>query len=151
MRAQTRFGAAVLGLAALVVPAAPASASLMVSTNLASFQAATPGLTDVNFNGVVTSGNLQNFPTPPGGTPSGVNFNLNPPSNAGGLNITAKDFYAAHFGGPTYAQDFLINAANPGAVTETEVITLPPGGATAIGFDLGTFNGTPLALAFSSC
>jgi hypothetical protein len=151
MRTQARFGAAVLGRAALVVPAAPASASLMVYTNLASFQAATTGLTDVNVNGVVTSGNFQNFPTPPGVPRSGVNLNLNPPSHAGGLDLTAKDFYAAHFGGPTYAQDFLINAFNPGAVTETEVITLPPGGATAIGFDLGTFNGTPLALAFASC
>lgn len=132
-----------VGLFLSVMPTS-AAAGVIVYNDLASFQAATTGLTDVNFNGIAPSGSFVPFLTPPGFTRSGVNFNITNALPGDDLDVTARNYYS-----PTiYPNDFLIPGITSRATT-VESITLPSG-ATAVGLDLGTFNGGTLTFSFST-
>jgi hypothetical protein len=132
-----------VGIFLSVMPTS-AAAGLIAYHDLASFQAATTGLTDVNFNGIAPSGSFVDFPTPPGFTRAGVTFNIANPLPGDFINVTAKNFYA-----PTiYPNDFLVPAVSS-RTTTVESITLPSG-ATAVGLDLGTFKGGTLTFSFST-
>ncbi len=136
-------------LALLLSGVGQAKAGLVVYTSLSSFEAATTGLVDTNFNGIVPPGSFTDFPTPPGFTSptTGVNFNIANPVVGGGdnLNVTSATYYA-----PTiYPQDFLVPSAGTYNSTIEEVITLPTP-VRAIGLDRGTFNGASLSYTFST-
>jgi hypothetical protein len=135
-----------ISLAGIFLSVMPTSAAagVIVYNDLASFQAATTGLTDVNFNGIAPSGSFVYSPTPPGFTRSGVTFNITNALPGDGLDVTARNYYS-----PTiYPNDFLIPSFSPRATT-VESITLPSG-ATAVGLDLGTFLGGALTFSFST-
>jgi hypothetical protein len=79
-----------------------------------------------------------------------VNFNIANALPGDGLNVTGKDFYLAG-AGISYPSDFLVQSVSPlGRVGTDLAITLPPGGATAIAFDYGSFNGTPFTFTLST-
>jgi hypothetical protein len=122
----------------------PALADLIVYHDLGSFQAATSGLTDVNFNGIAASHSFVGYATPPGFTRSGVNFNIANALASDYINVTAANFYMQ----AVYPSDFLVPAVSS-RTTTIESITLPDG-VTAVGIDLGTFDGGTLTFTFST-
>jgi hypothetical protein len=62
----------------------------------------------------------------------------------GGIDLTGADYYGAG----TYPADFLIEASDGSAVANLLTVT-PPGGYSAIGFELGSFNGGPFVATLS--
>ena len=129
-----------VNLAASVARAAP-----VVYTDLPTFEAANPGSTDVPFTGIVpTSTSFVDFPTPPGITVSGVNFDIANPLPGDSLNVTGKDYYGPN----TYPADFLVPSSSSRPTTD-EVISLPAA-ATAVGLELGTQFGSGFTIDFSN-
>ena len=126
---------AAIGL--IVVGVRPADAGdLTVYNSLASFQAATYGVTDVNFNGVTLApSGFNNYPIPPGYTDAatGTNFTY---LNASGddINITSGSYY-----GPNFFPDNTLNESVNIPPTSSEIITLPTS-STAIGLYFSTFD-----------
>jgi hypothetical protein len=129
----------------LLLGGAAARADLIFYQDRASFNAASTNRTVVDFEGLAPSStSFAYFPTPPGLTLSGANFNIGNPLPGDGLNPTGKDFYA-----PTiYPSDFLVPSASTRNGTDLD-ITLP-GGFTAIGLDLGSFNGGTFTFLLST-
>jgi hypothetical protein len=118
--------------------------NLATYSDSASFQAATTGLTDVNFNGIAPSGSFVNSAIPPGYTDAatGTNFTfLN--SNGGDINVTSSTYYSTVF-----PDDFL-NSSVSIAGNATELITLPSD-VTAVSFYFSTFETTPLVFTLSN-
>jgi hypothetical protein len=121
----------------------PARADLVFYTNRAAFDAAVTGLQTVTFQAPSPTTFTFN-PTPPGLTLSGVNFNITNPLPGDGLNVTGKNFP-----GVAYPTDFLVPSFSPNRTSTQLAITLPPGGATAIGLDYGSFALNPSAFTFT--
>jgi hypothetical protein len=143
MRTMRRLGAALVVGAFLLGGQPRARADLILYTDRAAFNAATTGIQTVTFGGIAPSPtSFTFFPTPPGLTLSGVNFNITNALPGDGLDVTGKDFYRAG-SGVSYPADFLVQSVSPLGRQGTQLtITLPPGGGTALGFDYGSFNGT---------
>ena len=60
--------------AGLLMASLPAAASLITFTNRAAFEAATTGLTNLTFEGIVPTDSAQDFPNPAGLTTDGITF-----------------------------------------------------------------------------
>lgn len=98
--------------------AAQSQASVMTYSNLAGFQAATTGITTIDFNGIAAAGSFVNYGTGPLSL-SGVTFNSN-----GDMFVIDPGFYgSAYAGGGFLNSDYAtsgvntITAALPGPVT----------------------------------
>jgi hypothetical protein len=127
-----------------------AQAGLVFYTNKAAFDAAVTGLQTVTFQGIAPSPTgFTGFFTPPGLTVSGVNFNIANALPGDALNVTGKDFYLAS-AGVAYPADFLIPSVSPQGRVGTQLAITLPNGATAIGLDYGSFNGTPFTFTLST-
>jgi hypothetical protein len=133
-------------LAYLLLSSPAAHADLILYTDPASFQGASINLQSVRFNGIVASStSFTDFPTPPGFTRSGVNFNIANALPGDTLNVTGRDFYS-----PTkYPNDFLVQGFDP-ARSGTDLVIKFPAGFTAIGMNLGTFDGFSLLFTLST-
>ena len=134
--------AAALGL--LVTAGSAEAGTLTVYNDLASFQAATTGLTDVNFNGIVGPTSFQDYPIPPGYTDAATGTNFTAPSADGiFIDVTGRDFYS-----PTkFSNDFLVLA---GAILGTPVVITLPSASAAIGLEFSTFNAQPFTFTLSN-
>ena len=64
----------VLFAAGLLMASLPATASLITFTNRAAFEAATTGLSNISFEGIVPTDLAQDFPNPAGLTTNGITF-----------------------------------------------------------------------------
>jgi hypothetical protein len=109
--------------------------TLTVYNDLPSFQAATTGLSDVNFNGIVGPTSFTSYADPPGYTDAatGTNFAFSP--GGGSVDIVGRNYYS-----PTnFSSDFL--APSIGNQGQNELITLS-GPHTAIGLMFSTYTGT---------
>ena len=138
MNTKSRPGLAfVAALGIIAVAVRPADAGgLTVYNSLASFEAATTGLTDVNFNGVTLNpSGFNDYIIPTGYTDAatGTNFTF---LNATGdnINITSANFY-----GPNFFPDNTINESTSIPPTSSELITLPSS-STAVGLLISTFD-----------
>jgi hypothetical protein len=120
-----------------------ARAGLIFYPNRAAFDGAVTGEQTITFH-APSSTTFSYNPTPPGLTLSGVNFNIANPLPGDGLNVTGKNFP-----GVAYPTDFLVPSFSPNRNSTQLVITLPPGGATAIAFDYGSFALNPSAFTFT--
>ena len=141
-----RFGIAALGLALGV--AAGARASVTVYTDAPSFQAATSGLTNVNFNGIVGPTSFQGYSTDAGGyTDAATGTNFNYAQASGDINITGRDYYS-QFGYPNFPGDVIGPASNV-APTSNEIVALPHS-VTAFSMDLTDLSGPSLAFTLSN-
>jgi hypothetical protein len=119
-----------------------ARADLVFYTDRAAFNAAATGLQTVAFQAPPMSFTFN--ATPPGLTLSGVNFNITNPLPGDGVNVTARNFP-----GVAYPTDFLVPSFSPNRTSTQLAITLPPGGATAIGLDFGSFANDPSPFTFT--
>jgi hypothetical protein len=72
-----------------------------------------------------------------------VTFDIANPLPDDALNVMARDYYAP----TTYPNDFLVPSSPLSRPMTVEGITLPAG-MTAVGFDLGTFNGGAITFSF---
>src|SRR5262249_10466713 len=120
-----------------------ARADLLFYTDRAAFNAAVTGQQTIMFQ-APSSTTFTYFPTPPGLTLSGVNFNITNPLPGDGVNVTGKNFP-----GVAYPSDFLVPSFSPNRNSTQLAITLPPGGTTAIGFDYGSFANNPSSFSFT--
>jgi len=134
----------VLGL--LLGTSSRVEAGLIIYHDSTSFQAATTGLSNINFNGVIPAGQtFQGFGIPPGYTDAatGTNFTFDNPGT-GNINVTASNFCA-----PTiFSADFL-NASVGVPSSAHEIITLP-GSYTAVSLLYSTFNQQSFLFSFSN-
>jgi hypothetical protein len=127
----------------------PADAGLVVYTDVASFQAATTGLSDINFNGIVAPGQFTDYAIPPGYTDpaTGTNFTfLN--ANGTDINVTSATYYSVNFGYPVFPSDVL-NSASTVPTGASESITLPTS-STAFGIEFTTYDTSPITIALSN-
>ena len=126
-----------------------ADAGLVVYTDLASFEAATTGLSDVNFNGIVAPGQFAGYAIPPGYTDAatGTNFSfLN--ANGADINVTSATYYSTTFGGPVLPADVL-NSSSVVPIGSSESITLPAN-STAFGIYFSTYDTSPITVTLSN-
>ena len=122
---------------------------LTTYTDLGAFQAATQGLTDVNFNGIAPPAGFVNFVIPSGYTDAGTGTNFSFPDVPGGdINVTSATYYSVNFGGPVFPADFL-DASGGIPAGANEVITLPAS-LTAVGLLFSTFDGMPITFTLSN-
>ena len=143
MYARRWFGGALTVWAFLICAQPSARAGLIFYTSRAAFDAAVTGEQTVKFQAPSPT-SFSYFPTPPGLTLSGVNFNITNPLPGDGLNPTGKNY-----SGITYPTDILVPSASPSRTSTQLSITLPPGGATAIGLDYGSFGINPPLFTFA--
>lgn len=143
MRTRRWLGGALAVWAFLIWAQPSARADLVIYTDRAAFNAAVTGLRTVTFQAPSPTTFTYN-PTPPGLTLSGVNFNITNPLPNDGVNVTGRDYP-----GVAYPTDFLVPAFSPNRTSTQLAITLPPGGATAIGFDYGSFANNPSPFTFA--
>jgi hypothetical protein len=82
--------------AGLLISSSPIEASLITFINRPAFEAATTGLTKIDFEGVVPKDSAQNFPNPAGLTTDGVTFRVSgtAPSGTGFVTVYGADFAA---------------------------------------------------------
>jgi hypothetical protein len=141
------LSAAVFGV--VLATTRPADAGLVVYTDLASFEAATSGLSDVNFNGIVAPGQFAGYAIPPGYTDptTGTNFSfLN--ANGADINVTSATYYSTAFGGPVLPADVL-NSSSVVPIGASESITLPAN-STAFGIYFSTYDTSPITVTLSN-
>jgi hypothetical protein len=145
MRTRRWLGGALAVWAFLLWAPPSARADLVFYTDPAAFNAAVTGLQTVTFVAPSFPPGFTGTFTPPGPTLSGVNFNIANALPGDALNVTLKNFP-----GVNYPTDFLIPSVSPQGRTSTQLaITLPPGGATAIGLDYGSFALNPSPFLFT--
>ncbi len=143
MRSRRWLGGALTVWAYLICVQPSARAGLIFYTNRAAFDAAVAGEQTITFHAPSPTTFAFN-PTPPGLTLSGVNFNITNTLPGDGLNVTGKNF-----AGNAYPEDFLVPSFSPNRTSTQLSITLPPGGATAIGLDYGSFGNNPPLFTFA--
>lgn len=136
---------------AIIVAAADRveAGNLTVYNDSPSFQAATTGLSDVTFNGIVPAGEYTDYFIPSGYTDAatGTNFTF---LNADGsdINVTSATYYSVNFIGPVFPVDFL-NSSSAVPTGASELITLPAS-STAVGFYYSTYDTTPITFTLSN-
>jgi hypothetical protein len=152
MLANRRFGLwAILFGAALAVATTDAKA-LTVFTSAPAFDAATTGLTSVNFQAVtIGQDGYVDYATGPGGgytdPATGTNFNFpTVPAADGDIDITEQDYYSPD----DFPEDFIVAAANTAEyLGANEVITLPSP-VTAFGMDISNYGETSTVYTLSN-
>jgi hypothetical protein len=141
---KSRFVLAIIaGMFGAAVRSADAG-DLSVYSDLGSFEGATTGLTDVNFNGLVAPGAFEDFAIPTGYTDSttGTNFTFLDASGDD-INITSATYSGSNFPGDT------LNPSSDISAGASELITLPTS-STAIGLYFSTYSQAPLTFALSN-
>jgi hypothetical protein len=123
----------------VLVAFAPAlQAGDMTYTSASAFAAATTGAQTFGFTAACstcfTDYSTYTDPT------TGTTFSMATPY----VNLTGKDYY----GPGVYPMDFLIESSTATAVANVLTVT-PPGGFSAIAFELGSFNGGPFVVTLS--
>jgi hypothetical protein len=113
-------------------------ASDVLYTSAAAFSAVTTGSESITFT--ATCSTCFTDYTSYTDAATGTVFSIATPF----INLTGKDFY----GTGTYPEDFLIESSTAFAVANLLTVT-PPGGFSAISFDLGSFNGGPFLVTLS--
>lgn len=118
----------VLLLLAILCPIATLRASDVLYTSASAFGAATHGDHLITFTAPSSTGftDYTTYTDPVTGT----GFTIATPT----VNVTGKDFY----GTGTYPEDFLVESTTAIAVANLLTVT-PPGGDSAIAFDIGSF------------
>jgi hypothetical protein len=137
-----RIVAACLGIIVGVATHADAG-QLTVYNSQSSFDAATTGLKDVNFNGIVGPTSFIDYAIPPGYTDpaTGTNFTFNSGLD---INITGRNYYS-----PTdFPDDFLV-ASTSVQDSASEIITLPTS-ETAVGLMFSTFSAATFVFTLSN-
>jgi hypothetical protein len=118
------------------------SASLMradvLYTSAAAFNAATSNPTTIDFTASCPTCFTDYATYTDAGT--GTSFSIATPF----INLTGMDFYGAG----TYPADFLVESTTATAVANVLTVT-PPGGFSAIGFNIGSFNGSTFVATLS--
>jgi hypothetical protein len=117
-----------------------AAATTIVYGSRSSFDAAVTGEIVDNFNGILAAGQL--FAAFDPLVVDGVTFS----SPTALVNVTNKDFYAPGF---SYANDFIVDSANPGPNNTLNIVL--PSAVTAFGINFGSlFTGANGSLALSN-
>jgi hypothetical protein len=138
-----------LALGCLGAATQAAHAGLTVYTDLTSYQAATTGLSDVNFNGIVAPGGFTDYVIPPGYTDAGTGTNFTFPGATGDdINITSATYYSSHGGGPVLPDDVL-NSSSSIPAGASESMTLPAT-ETAVSLFFSTYEGDPITITLSN-
>jgi len=120
-----------------LIASLPAAASLITFTNRTAFEAATSGLTNLTFEGIVPTDSAQDFPNPAGLTAAGIRFLT---SGTGPLGTGAVSVYGAALA----AQSPILNTgtgailawAPPGQPGTAFLDVLLPSGKTAFATDI---------------
>ena len=140
-------GVLVLGL--LGAASQTAHANPVVYNDALSYQAATTGLSDVTFNGIVAPGSFTDYAVPPGYTDPGTGTNftfLNVPGTD--INVTSATYYSTNHIGPVFPADVL-NSSSVVPVGAVESITLPAV-QTAVSLFFSTYDGAPITITLSN-
>lgn len=134
------FALGVIGTAFFVLGTCDRSQAFAVYTNRTAFNAATTGLTTLDFEGIAPAGEFVYTPSPPGYTSAGVTFTDNTPDPefAGLQFIISKTYPGAEFMG----SDFL----SENGVGSAAHISFQ-NGVTAIGTDIASIAPTQTGLS----
>jgi hypothetical protein len=119
----------------IAVRTQPAQADLVFYGTRAAFNAATTGVTNINFEGIAPTNSFAYFGRPGSLSLGGVSFT----TAASDLYVTSATYYLATFGPPGYnlgTGDFLLS----GNVAPVSLHATLPGAFTALAFDFGTFD-----------
>jgi len=129
-----RWGAVLV----LAGAACVSQAQLTLYTDRASWQSAITGEVDLNFEGLAPDNGTTFFPSPPGVTVGGVNFQIDPTVGPdGNLFAIGRGFY---YNGVSCLSSQGATSGSNGFLVSF------PGAVTAIGFDVGTFAGAGISL-----
>jgi hypothetical protein len=126
-----------------------AHANPVVYNDALSYQAATTGLSNVNFNGIAPTNGFVDYGIPPGYTDAGTGTNftfLN--ANGSDINVTSATYYSFNFGGPVFPADVL-NSSSTVPIGASESITLPAT-ETAVSLYFSTYDGAPITITLSN-
>jgi hypothetical protein len=115
----------------------PALYGDVLYTSLAAFEANTSNDTTITFTASCSTCFADYTTYTDSGT--GTSFSLATPY----INLTGKDYYS-----PGYPMDLLIESSSASAVANTLTVT-PPADVSAIGFNIGSFNGSTFVVTLS--
>jgi hypothetical protein len=122
MKARSAIGAVAIGI--LMLAATKADASLIQYNSLASFEAASSGLTLIDFDGLVAPGDFASYGSGPL-VLSGVTF-----TSDGSMFVIDPGFYGSSYGGGGF-----LNSDFAGATNTLTAVDFPS--VTAVAFDFG--------------
>ena len=126
-------------LAGMTLAAASARADLVIYTDRTTFEAHSQGLQTITFEGLAPLDSFTFFPSPPGLTQLGVNFQGSPNN----LFVIDPGFNPPNFN--WNSGQFLQENSSGGTLS----VTLPPG-TTAVGLDVSSFNPQSAILQLST-